>query len=66
MKNQKLITGKKLNKKELKTILGGRLDCYAGPCMMGHPCEQIPAGVCIKIHPGCAQEECRPRPELID
>lgn len=48
MKNQHLNNGKKLNKKELKTIKGGVMIC------------SIQNGaICTKIHPSCYEPQCR-------
>ncbi|CAM3088845.1 hypothetical protein DRF59_18670 [Chryseobacterium flavum] len=65
MKNQILQPGKKLSKKELKTIAGGLINCMpAEPCPPypdTNPCEsQADANGCIKISPYCGQKECRP------
>ncbi|MCW3161114.1 hypothetical protein [Chryseobacterium oryctis] len=49
MKNQNVQKGKKLNKKELRVIKGGLMDCI-DPF----------TGLCKKISIGCAQLECRP------
>ncbi|SFN00130.1 bacteriocin-type signal sequence-containing protein [Chryseobacterium oleae] len=63
MKKIILQSAKKLSKKELKTIAGGKLDCMrSNPCM--EPCEQIPPGTCTRISVNCAQKECRP--QIID
>ncbi|PWN71861.1 hypothetical protein C1631_004390 [Chryseobacterium phosphatilyticum] len=63
MKNQISQIGKKLNKKELKSITGGMYDC-----MVPEPCEPYPgtceshadANGCTMIHPRCGQKICRP------
>lgn len=63
MKNQITKTGKKLSKKELKTITGGMYDCMAP-----EPCEPYPgsceshadANGCTMISPFCGQKICRP------
>ncbi|ASE61497.1 bacteriocin [Chryseobacterium indologenes] len=63
MKNQFAQFGKKLNKKELKSITGGMYDC-----MVPEPCEPYPgtceshadANGCTMIHPKCGQAICRP------
>ncbi|PXW18275.1 MULTISPECIES: bacteriocin [Chryseobacterium] len=49
MKNQHLNNGKKLNKKELKTIKGGVMICAGGA-----------NGGCAQIHPSCYEKQCRP------
>lgn len=52
--------GKKLNKKELRTIKGGLINCME-PVLCPTPCEPSsdPYG-CTIISPKCAQKECRP------
>lgn len=61
MKNILLKSGKKLSKKELRTIAGGKLNCMTQETLCTNPpCEQIPFGTCTKISKNCAQEECRP------
>ncbi|MDH6254108.1 hypothetical protein M2347_003835 [Chryseobacterium sp. H1D6B] len=66
MKNQNLEKGKKLSKRELRTITGGLLNCMeATPCP-SLPCE--PSGYpngCTKISVSCAQKVCRPGIEII-
>ncbi|WP_185145694.1 bacteriocin [Chryseobacterium sp. G0186] len=48
MKKQNLNKGKKLSKKELKTIAGGKLICtHSG-------------GGCAQISPTCYEPQCRP------
>ncbi|MBT2622212.1 MULTISPECIES: bacteriocin [Chryseobacterium] len=63
MKNQNLQKGKKLTKKELKTIVGGMLDCKQPIACPTYPCDpplpDYPNG-CTTIAVGCAQKECRP------
>jgi bacteriocin-like protein len=61
MKNQINQIGKKLNKKELKTIKGGLINCVE-PILCPTPCEPSsdPYG-CTIISPKCAQKECRPQ-----
>ncbi|CEJ69031.1 MULTISPECIES: bacteriocin [Chryseobacterium] len=49
MKNQNLAKGKKLNKKQLRSITGGLMDCI-----------DPMTGACSKISIGCAQLQCRP------
>jgi bacteriocin-like protein len=49
MKNQNVPKGKKLNKKELRTIKGGLMDCI-----------DARTGGCRIISMGCAQLQCRP------
>ncbi|REC50424.1 bacteriocin [Chryseobacterium pennipullorum] len=63
MKNTHLNTGKKLNKKELKTIKGGLLNCIQPVLCPVLPCEPSsdPYG-CTIISMACAQKECRPQP----
>ncbi|RKE81956.1 bacteriocin [Chryseobacterium cucumeris] len=49
MRNQHLNNGKKLNKKELKTIKGGVMIC------------SIQNGtICTQTHPSCYEPQCRP------
>lgn len=48
MRNQYLNNGKKLNKKELKTIKGGVMICAGGT-----------NGKCAQIHPSCYEPQCR-------
>jgi len=48
MKKQHLNNGKKLNKKELKTIKGGVMICAGGT-----------NGKCAQIHPSCYEPKCR-------
>lgn len=52
--------GKKLNKKQLRTIKGGLINCIE-PVLCPTPCEPSsdPYG-CTIISPKCAQKECRP------
>jgi len=56
MKNQNLTNGKKLNKKQLRSITGGLFDCMQPIICTDPPCEVM----CTKISPACAQKECRP------
>ncbi|MGG1922241.1 hypothetical protein [Chryseobacterium sp. CP-77] len=60
MRNQISQIGKKLNKKELRTIKGGLINCME-PVLCPTPCEPSsdPYG-CTIISPKCAQKECRP------
>lgn len=59
MKNQHLINGKKLTKKQLRVIAGGMLDCMQPVICNDPPCE--PSGsMCTTISPACAQKQCRP------
>lgn len=60
MENQISQIGKKLNKKELRTIKGGLINCME-PVLCPKPCEPSsdPYG-CTIISPKCAQKECRP------
>ncbi|MDR6458496.1 bacteriocin-like protein [Chryseobacterium vietnamense] len=50
MRNPHLNNGKKLNKKELKTIKGGVMICSTGGAN---------GRVCAQIHPSCYEPECR-------
>lgn len=63
MKKIELNKGKKLEKKQLKMIHGGLLDCMeAVPCTE-FPCETYPPGDirnCTLFSPSCAQKICRP------
>lgn len=61
MKNKISQIGKKLNKKELRTIKGGLINCME-PVLCPTPCEPSsdPYG-CTIISPKCAQKECRPQ-----
>ena len=61
MKSQISQIGKKLNKKELRTIKGGLINCME-PVLCPTPCEPSsdPYG-CTIISPKCAQKECRPQ-----
>ncbi len=53
MKTQHLNNGKKLNKKELKTIKGGVMICtHSG-------------GGCAQIHPSCYERQCRPGATMV-
>lgn len=54
MKNQFLENGKKLNKRELKVITGGKLDC------IDHS-----TGACFMISKNCGQG-CQPTPPILD
>jgi bacteriocin-like protein len=49
MKDQNLPQGKKLNKKQLRSITGGLLDCI----------DPVTGG-CKKVSISCAQLQCRP------
>ena len=51
MKTQHLNNGKKLNKKELKTIKGGVMICTT---------HGLGGKVCAQIHPSCYEPQCRP------
>ena len=65
MKKVELSKGKKLEKKQLKTILGGMLDCMEPRPCPEFPCETYPPDDvrnCTKISVGCAQKICRPQP----
>ncbi|MDR6372042.1 bacteriocin-like protein [Chryseobacterium bernardetii] len=61
MRKQISEIGKKLNKKELRTIKGGLINCME-PVLCPTPCEPSsdPYG-CTIISPKCAQKECRPQ-----
>lgn len=59
MKNQNLSNGRKLNKKQLRSITGGLLDCMQPIICTDPPCE-IDSSMCTRIYPVCAQKECRP------
>lgn len=61
MRKQISQIGKKLNKKELRTIKGGLINCME-PVLCPTPCEPSsdPYG-CTIISPKCAQKECRPQ-----
>ncbi|SFN00103.1 bacteriocin-type signal sequence-containing protein [Chryseobacterium oleae] len=64
MKNSFLQRGKKLSKKELKTIAGGKLDCMEPVLCTDPPCEVFSSDdprACTKISVGCAQKICRPQ-----
>lgn len=63
MKTMFLQSGKKLSKKQLKTIAGGLLDCMRPTLCQNPPCEPSsdPYG-CTIISKVCAQKECRPQP----
>ncbi|REC50162.1 bacteriocin [Chryseobacterium pennipullorum] len=69
MKNQHVNKGKKLNKKELKSITGGMLDCMQPTLCPDWPCETYPPDDprnCTKISVGCAQKICRPHETPIE
>jgi hypothetical protein len=55
MKNQNEQKGKKLNKRELRSITGGLIDCI-----------DPRTGGCRIVSMGCAQLQCRPELPLID
>ncbi len=64
MKNQNLNNGKKLNKRELKMIKGGLLNCMRPIPCTEQPCEPAPPSStknCSQFSPDCAQEICRPK-----
>lgn len=65
MKNLMALPGKKLNKKELKTILGGMLDCQPAQevCLPANePCvSHVDENGCAMISPFCGQKICRPQ-----
>lgn len=64
MKNQNLQKGKKLTKKELRTITGGMLNCMEPVFCPTFPCDpsipQPDANGCTLISTACAQKICRP------
>lgn len=61
MKNQTLQKGKKLNKKQLRTITGGMLDCMQPVFCPSLPCDPSPdPNGCTTISMSCAQKVCRP------
>ncbi|WP_326983872.1 hypothetical protein VUJ46_04850 [Chryseobacterium sp. MYb264] len=63
MKDLLLTKGKKLNKKQLKTIAGGLLDCMQSVICTDPPCEFYPPDdyrACTQISISCAQKVCRP------
>ncbi|MCC3217270.1 hypothetical protein LIV57_18540 [Chryseobacterium sp. X308] len=65
MKKIELSKGKKLEKKQLKMIHGGMLDCMEPIPCTEFPCETYPPDDvrnCTKISIGCAQKICRPQP----
>lgn len=67
MENKNVQHGKKLSKKEMKTIAGGMLNCMEPILCTDPPCETYPPGdprACTKISIGCAQKVCRPQPEF--
>lgn len=63
MKNKILTYGKKLDKKQLRSINGGAItDCFAGGCPPFVPeCPSQPANEfgCTVISIDCAQKQCR-------
>jgi len=59
MKNQSPINGKKLSKKQLRSIAGGLLNCMEPILCTDPPCDPT-ASMCTRISPACAQAECRP------
>ncbi|WP_160137404.1 bacteriocin [Chryseobacterium sp. c4a] len=60
MESQTLPFGKKLNKKQLKTIQGGMLNCFDHQLCENPPCESS-GSRCTITSSFCAQEECRPK-----
>jgi bacteriocin-like protein len=60
MKNQNLSNGKKLNKKQLRSITGGLLNCFESNCPTLGGCPILNEYGCITIATACAQKECRP------
>ncbi len=59
MKNQNLNHGKKLNKKQLRSITGGLINCMEPVLCTDPPCDPD-LSLCTRISPFCAQQECRP------
>ncbi|GEN74833.1 hypothetical protein CHA01nite_05730 [Chryseobacterium hagamense] len=59
MKNQNLINGKKLNKKQLRSITGGLLNCLETNCPTLGGCPILNEYGCITISKVCAQKECK-------
>jgi len=59
MKNQNLTQGKKLNKKQLRSITGGLINCMTG-CPTIDGCPPLNEYGCITISNTCAQSVCRP------
>lgn len=53
-----LNNGKKLNKKQLRSITGGLLDCV-GNCPTIDGCPPLNEYGCIIISPKCAQSQCK-------
>lgn len=60
MKNLFLQSGKKLSKKELKTIAGGMLNCIRPVLCPTPDCASSDPYGCTIISKACAQKECRP------
>ncbi|MEY8760678.1 bacteriocin [Chryseobacterium tongliaoense] len=64
MENLNLSKGKRLNKKELRTITGGMLDCMQPVYCPTFPCDpsfpQPDENGCTLISSACAQKICRP------
>ncbi|MCJ8154862.1 hypothetical protein MKJ01_13905 [Chryseobacterium sp. SSA4.19] len=60
MKNQNPINGRKLNKKQLRSITGGLLDCLGGICQTPDGCPPLNEYGCLIISKSCAQTNCRP------
>jgi len=68
MKNQFLNNGKKLSKKQLKIIVGGKIDCMQPVICTDPPCEVYGPNdprACTQISVSCAQQICRPGIEFI-
>ncbi|SIS65437.1 bacteriocin-type signal sequence-containing protein [Chryseobacterium ureilyticum] len=64
MNHKFLTSGKRLNKKQLKTIQGGMLNCMEPILCTDPPCEIYPPGDvrnCSTISMACAQKVCRPQ-----
>lgn len=63
MKNLLLTKGRKLNKKQLRTIAGGLLDCMQPRICTDPPCEVYGHDdyrACTEFSVSCAQKVCRP------
>ncbi len=60
MKNQNLSNGRKLNKKQLRSIRGGLLNCVICPTI-DPPCPVLNEYGCITISKVCGQIQCRPQ-----
>ncbi|KMQ68991.1 hypothetical protein ACM39_06860 [Chryseobacterium sp. FH2] len=63
MKNLFLSKGKKLDKKQLRTIAGGLINCMEAIICTDPPCEIYGPDdprACTLISASCAQKICRP------